>query len=62
LKSLQKAFLHLFQTKIALKIIGKEAVQELHAQAEAKGLVASIVRDAGKLKLSWKAHQKLSAL
>ena len=38
----------LFQTKITLKIVGEDAVKELQAQAEAKGLVAAIVRDAGK--------------
>ncbi len=38
----------MFQTKITLKIVGEDAVKELQTQAEAKGLVAAIVRDAGK--------------
>jgi len=32
-----------------LKIVGEDAVKALQAQAEAKGLVAAIVRDAGNI-------------
>ena len=35
------------ETKVALKIESEEAIRELQVKAEAKGLVVSIIRDAG---------------
>jgi|FrelakmetLWP11LW_1041352.scaffolds.fasta_scaffold64763_1 peptidyl-tRNA hydrolase len=35
------------ETKVALKIDNEEAVSDLQAKAEAKGLVVAVIRDAG---------------